>query len=97
MKIKKLLWDEENRAHIARHEVSPEEVEEICSCEDPRPRIEKGKKSKNRLALNLYYVLGKTAAGRFLFIVLRPNRKGEARVITAREMDSKERRRYGRR
>ncbi|MFH0800801.1 MAG: BrnT family toxin [bacterium] len=97
MKLIKLLWDEENRAHIARHEVTPEEVEEICTCEDPKPRIEKGKKSRNRPGLNLYYVLGKTAGGRYIFIVFRPKRKGEARVITAREMDSKERSRYGRR
>ena len=28
--IKKLIWDEWNVTHIARHKVLPEEVEEVC-------------------------------------------------------------------
>ena len=28
--ISELLWDDWNEAHIARHHITPEEVEEIC-------------------------------------------------------------------
>jgi hypothetical protein len=28
--IQKLIWDEWNISHIARHDVSPEEVEQVC-------------------------------------------------------------------
>jgi hypothetical protein len=31
--IRRLIWDDWNIAHIARHEVSPDEVEEVCDAE----------------------------------------------------------------
>lgn len=34
MIIRKLIWDEWNIEHIARHHVSPEEVEQICKSEN---------------------------------------------------------------
>jgi hypothetical protein len=30
MKIHELIWPEDRVAHIARHAVTPEEVEEVC-------------------------------------------------------------------
>ena len=31
--IRRLIWDSWNVAHIARHEVTPDEVEEVCQGE----------------------------------------------------------------
>jgi len=42
----------------------------------------------------LYYILGKTLGGRYLFIVVKPRGKGKAKVITARDMNDLEKRRY---
>jgi hypothetical protein len=43
-----------------------------------------------------YLVLGRTAAGRYLLVVLGRRAKGRARVITARDMDARERALYRR-
>jgi len=81
-----LRWDEENVEHIARHRVSPREVEEVCfSREKVVLRAEKAGR---------YVILGRTAAGRYLTVVVTAPRRGRSRVITAREMSAKERRRY---
>lgn len=85
MRIVHLTWDEENVLHIARHGVDPEEVEETCF--NRKPLIERGRGG-------LYYVSGQTAAGRYLFVVVRFLGRGAARVVTARDMDHRERRRY---
>lgn len=88
MRVTNLEWDEDNIFHIARHEVSPEEAEEACfsysSC------IEKAKGE-------LYYITGQTEAGRYLFLVVKYIGRGKAKVITARDMDRKEKARYKKR
>jgi hypothetical protein len=76
-----------NIAHIARHSVTPEEVEEACF---NSPFTLKGRRSR-------YFVLGQTDAGRYLTVILQYKFRGIARVITAREMDEPERKRYLRR
>ena len=88
MRIVHLIWDEDNVLHIARHGVDPEEAEETCF--NRRPFIERGRDG-------LYYISGQTETGRHLFVVARFLGRGAARVITARDMDHKERRRYKRR
>ena len=85
MNITNLVWDEDNIQHIARHNVTPEEVEEVCY--ENKPLIYRGKHS-------LYYALGRTQAGRYLFIVVRYLGQGRARPVTARNMDKKDRRLY---
>ncbi|MBI3961144.1 MAG: BrnT family toxin [Deinococcus sp.] len=79
-------WDEANVAHIARHQVTPEECEEMFA---DRHLFAKALDSK-------YNALGRTLAGRLLsiFFVIKPGRL--VRVITAREMEHHERRRYRR-
>ena len=88
MQVTNIEWYEENISHIARHGVSPEETEEVCfsrsSC------IETGKGE-------LYYITGQTEAGRYLFIVVKYLGHGKAKVITARDMDGKEKARYKKR
>ena len=39
--IRKLLWNERNTTHVARHGIIPEEVEEICRQE---PVVQRGTK-----------------------------------------------------
>ena len=86
MRIERLLWDEPTEIHIwSRHRVTPEEVEEAAfrHCLALRGR---GK--------GVYEVYGRTVAGRYLMIALRYRGRGDAIVITAREMSETERRRY---
>lgn len=59
MSIRELLWDEWNEEHVARHHVTPQEVEDICLGESWRRRAGGGKRS-------LY---GQTSNGRYLLIV----------------------------
>ena len=76
---------------LGKHNVSHEEVEELF---ENRPRfklIEKGK-IKNE---NLYSARGQTNAGRYLAVLFIYKRTKEALIVTARDMDSKERKNYG--
>lgn len=86
--ISTIRWTEEAIAHLARHGVRPEEAEAVCFEGDPL--IRSGRDS-------LYYVLGQTPGGRYLFIVVREMRRGEVRIVTGRDMDNKERTYYRRR
>ena len=82
MLIRKLIWDEWNIDHIARHGVEPEEVERVC----------KGKHLARRGREGTYTVTGQTQAGRYLTIILAPRGVGSFYPITARDSDDKERR-----
>ena len=82
--IQQLLWDEWNVAHILRHDVTPDEVEEICRGE--------------HIALQSYagrlMLIGLTR-GRILAAVLAPQEgEGVFYVVTARTASRKERRYY---
>jgi len=87
MKISKIIWKEENVEHIGKHKITPQEVETLCF--DDVPKIKKGKG-------NTYYILGQTDSGRYLFVVARLWRKGAIYIITARDMDTKEKKLYKR-
>ena len=92
MRISEIVWAARDVAHLARHGVTPEEVEEVLAARAVwrrgRAHPETGRKS--------LYALGQTDAGRYLFIVLSPRGSGRARCVTAMEMDKKARRYYGR-
>ncbi len=88
MEIHRFKWDEDNIEHILNHGVTPEEIEEIAF--EGVPYIRKGREGKR-------YLYGKTIGGRYLFVVYMFVGKGEVRVITARDMDAKEKRLYLRR
>jgi uncharacterized protein len=62
MLIAQLTWDARNTAHIARHHVTPDEVNEICNAD---PLVQEAKNGR-------FVVSGKTAAGRFLVVILAP-------------------------
>lgn len=84
--ITTLVWDEKNIAHIARHRLSSAEVEQACF---GTARVVLRAKEAGR-----YVIWGRTQAGQYLTVVITAPRKGRARVITARAMTKKERRRY---
>jgi len=68
MLVARLIWDTWNTDHIARHDVTADEVEEICKSNQ---LVQQGK--KGRLAVS-----GKTAAGRFLVVILDPEPEPDA-------------------
>lgn len=58
--VRKLIWDTWNISHIARHDVVPEEVEQVCHID---PVVQKGKKGR-------LLVFGPTAKQRMLVVIL---------------------------
>ncbi len=80
-----LLWGDWNVEHIARHHVTPGEVEEVCLGLHLAIRV----KGPRRWAL-----YGQTDAGRYLMVVMARREAGQSYPITARDMTDAERRRY---
>lgn len=76
MRITDCEWDDANIAHIARHSLSPMEVEEVFGHEFI---VYKSRRDR-------YVAYGRTGEGRYLLVIFRYLGRGEARVITAREM-----------
>lgn len=87
MRLDELLWDEHAEEHIARHGIRPAEVDDAVFEHAAR---------FFRVRDDRYVALGRTEAGRYLFVVLQPVGGGVARVVTARQMTHKEERRYAR-
>ena len=67
------------------------EIEEVIEVFESNPKFRRGPKGK-RLGEDLYYALGQTLAGRYLFIVFILKRDRKALVLSARDMDARERR-----
>jgi uncharacterized DUF497 family protein len=83
--IKKLHWTDWNIAHIDRHEVSRDEVEEVCERDALVVQSYKG-----RIA-----VIGETRFGRVLTIILEQEEsEGMYFPVTARAASRKERCKY---
>jgi uncharacterized DUF497 family protein len=83
-------WDDGNIDHIARHGISTEEADEAAS-------------DRRRVGMSVYSsgdesrwgVIGATEDGRVLAVIL-TSRAGLLRVVTARDANPAERRRYRR-
>ena len=88
MRIDEFIWPEERIEHIARHGVTPDEVEQVCFGSSFVRR------AKSEGENPVYYVLGQTEAGRYLFYVVICFPDGNGYPVTAREMTPKEKRRY---
>lgn len=86
MQIDDLEWDDRNEAHIARHQVEPEEVEDVCY----------GNHIVRRSRGGRYEVCGQTDGGRYLVVVLEPLGGNRYRPVTARDMGVREQRSYRR-
>ena len=87
MRVRDLVWDEWNVGHIAEHQVEWYEVEETV-WDDPWFEKRRGRQR--------YHVYGQTKGGRYLFIVLDRATGDDFYVVTARDMDDRERRYYRR-
>lgn len=83
----RFIWNEWNLEHIARHGVSPWEVEQLLA----HPRVER------RVRRGACAAYGQSDAGRHLLVVYRPREGGRIFVITARDMSAGEKRNYRRR
>jgi uncharacterized DUF497 family protein len=84
MRIRDLFWDEETEGHIARHNVSPEDVEEVCFGRNWAIRSGRRRKA----------VFGQTSGGRYLLVIIEDRGHDEFDVVTARDMTPTERKRY---
>jgi uncharacterized DUF497 family protein len=82
--IDKLAW---------KHHVLPEEIEDILFGHPLYRKVQKGHVPGE----DLYTALGQTEAGRYLIIFFIYKSSGEALILSARDMDDKERRQYARR
>jgi hypothetical protein len=80
--VRDLRFSRANTAHIARHGVRREEVEEACY----------GDSFARRAGRNLYRVTGQTLSGRWLTVFLSPRGGGAYYVVTARDATDNERR-----
>ena len=93
MQIDEIVWLSQFVEKLAsKHHVATMEVEEIF-VNRPRFRfVAKGDRSGE----DVYSAMGQTDAGRYLiiFFILKPYHR--ALVVSARDMDRKERREYGR-
>jgi uncharacterized DUF497 family protein len=80
--IRRLIWDEWNVAHIARHNVTPEEADEVCH---NQPIVQQGYRGRS-------LVIGPTFAGRMLTAVIAPEEEeGVYYPVTARPASRRER------
>lgn len=82
MEIRRLIWDAWNVEHIARHDVTPAEVEEACANEHVVREAKLGR----------IMLIGSTNGGRVLAVILSAEENDGYYPITARPADRKERR-----
>jgi uncharacterized DUF497 family protein len=80
-------WDAENRRHIARHGITPEEAEEAVEIEPLEADVQQHRSEERVLCF------GRTKSGRLL-TVLYTERRGHTRVVTAYEMTKEQEQLY---
>ena len=91
MKIVGFIWLEEIVDKLeVKHQVMPEEVEQVFVS---NPRIRRMNRGHYR-GEDVYRALGQTEAGRYLTIFFIHKLTGEALILSARDMDEKERKSY---
>lgn len=80
-----MLWTQDSETHIARHNVTPLEVEQVLYT---RPRlVVSGREGVSE-------VLGTSNAGRYLFVVVAQSADDRDFIITARDMTVAEKRTF---
>ena len=87
MRISQLEWDDDNVEHIARHEVTPQEVEDICF----------GLHIARKEFGGRYILAGQSAEGRYLNVVIETVSGSVFRPVTAFEMSETYKKSYRRR
>ncbi len=94
MTIKEIIWLRQFAEKIERkHNVSEEEVDEVLAKQPPVRFMSRGAREGE----DLYRAVGQTDAGRYLSIFFIYKRQGRALVVSARDADTKELRKYGKR
>ena len=93
MKIVGFIWLEEIVEKLeVKHRVIPDEVEQVFAREPGIRRMSRG----HYRGEDVYRALGQTEAGRYLVAFFIHKLTNEALILSAREMDDKERRSYAR-
>lgn len=82
-------WDENNVEHLAHHGITPQEVQELYDGRIVHRRG--GTRRPGRVR-----ILGRTASGRYLALVIEPKEGDLIRPFTGWEMEQHERELYGR-
>lgn len=91
MKIHRIIWKERIVEKIEnKHNVTIKEVEDVFSSNRKVYRINKGHVKGE----DVYLALGKTGAGRYLSVFFIVKKDKSILPISARDMDTRERRRY---
>ncbi|MBN2090087.1 BrnT family toxin [candidate division KSB1 bacterium] len=91
MYIEDIIWIDEIVNKIAyKHRIIPEEVEEVFY---NVPRYRKAEKGKYE-GEDLYYAYGQTDSGRYLLVIFIYKKTKDALIISARDMDKSERKKY---
>ena len=88
MVIHEIIWTEDRVEHIAAHNVTPAEFEEVCFGHSLILR------TKSTGANPVYQVLGQTIGGTFLLCIVIQFSDGKGFPVTSRPMTSSEERRY---
>jgi len=92
MKTKGFIWLENVMEKLeTKHNIAPGEAEEVFT---DRPKIKKMNRGHFR-GEDVYRALGRTASGRYLAVFFIHKKSSEALILSARDMDRKERRSYG--
>jgi hypothetical protein len=93
LEITGVIWLQRVISKLAqKHQVDPEEVEEVFRNRPRFRRVARGRVAGE----DLYSAMGPTDAGRYLIVFFIYKRSRGVLVISARDMSPKERRRYGR-
>ena len=91
MQIRKIIWLDHIVEKIeTRHHLSQDEVEDVFAND---PKYRKAARGDFQ-GEDLYYAYGQTESGRYIFVVFIYKKTRDALIISAREMDPTERKRY---
>lgn len=91
MKINGITWLERIvEKLLIKHHITPDEVEQVFANNPQYRRLEKGKVEGE----HVYSAYGRTDTGRYVTVIFILKIKKNALVISARDMDKKERKEY---
>ena len=94
VRVREVIWLPEIEDKLwEKHRLTVAETEEMLFSEHHIRFVEKG----HRHDEDLYAAYGQTEAGRYIIVFFVLKRGRQALVISARDMDGKERKTYGRR
>ncbi len=93
MHIRGCIWSESVIEKLAwKHHISTDEVEEALASRARFRRVSRGRLKGE----DVYVAYGRTEAGRYLTVFFIHKQSGDALILSARDMDEKERAAYRR-